>query len=162
MPSVFLFWVAVVLLFAGEISCTVFGPAGIPQQYLYDRTSSRDNSWHKYVRAPSSRTVSPKGIVQGSVSGNVSNPYGLIDGEHPTILTRQTTADSIPSLVVDFGQNLAGYLNLDLAGGANLTTPLPGLRLAFSETLQYLTGSSDFTRSYNADSGDVRPSRCLI
>lgn len=151
MPSAFLLWAAAVSLWAKEASCAVFGP----QQYSFDRASLQDNSWHKYVRSPSSRTVYPKRIVQGSVSGNVSNPPGLVDGTQPTVLTRWTTTDDVPSLVIDFGQNIAGYINIDFAGSASLNTSLPGLRLAFSETLRYLGVSSDFTRSYNADNGDV-------
>lgn len=120
------------------------------------RDAPGNTSWHKYVRAPSSATVTPKGIVSGSVTGGVSNPSGLVDGSGATVLRRLHSSDPVPSLVVDFGQNLAGYLNITLKGSSNSSDALPGLRLAFSETLQYLTDRSDFTRSDNADSGDVR------
>lgn len=156
MPSISLFGATVLLLLATDATCMQHGrprPAG--QQYLSKFASADDKSWHKYVKAPSSKHVSPKGIVQGSPSGDVSNPDGLIDGTSPTVLTRRTTDDDIPSLIVDFGQNLAGYLNIDLEGSADSSDALPGIRLAFSETLQYLTDSSDFTRSDNADGGDV-------
>lgn len=55
--------------------------------------------------------------------------------------------EPIPSVTVDFGKVVAGYPVLHLAGG----TDRAGLRLAFSETRQYLTDVSDFTRSYNGD-----------
>lgn len=119
------------------------------------RDAPGNTSWHKYVRAPSSAAVTPKGVVSGSVTGGVSNPSGLVDGSGATVLSRLHSSDPIPSLVVDFGQNLAGYLNITLKGSSNSSNALPGLRLAFSETLQYLTDRSDFTRSDNADSGDT-------
>lgn len=159
MSFIFLLRATVLLLLAGDATCMLFiQPTGVPQHYLGDRVSFDDDSWHKYVRAPSSRNVSPSAVVQGSVSGNVSNPAGLIDGNNPTVLTRRTTTDTIPSLVVDFGQNLAGYLRIDLQGSTDSPEAFPGIRLAFSETLQHLSDSSDFTRSYNADGGDVRVS----
>ncbi|KAH8909846.1 Six-hairpin glycosidase [Coniochaeta sp. PMI_546] len=131
------------------------GPQPSPEVNIADRDTSSADTWHKYVRAPSSETVTPKGIVSGSLFGSVSNPSGLVNGDGPTVLKRLHSSDSIPSLVVDFGQNLAGYLNITLKGSSNSSSALPGLRLAFSETLQYLTDRSDFTRSDNADSGDT-------
>jgi hypothetical protein len=53
-----------------------------------------------------------------------------------------------PSVVVDFGQDVVGYPRLKLAGASAND---PGLELAFSETQQYLTNTSDFTRSDNGD-----------
>lgn len=135
------------------------GPQHSPEVNIAYRDTSSDDTWHKYVRAPSSETVTPKGIVSGSLFGSVSNPSGLVNGDGPTVLKRLHSSDPIPSLVVDFGQNLVGYLNIKLKGSSNSSSALPGLRLAFSETLQYLTDRSDFTRSDNADSGDVRRSK---
>jgi len=151
---------ALVCLLAAEISlCIPLIPGIGPQRYnttIERRAPSASDSWHKYVRAPSSATVQPKSIVSASVTGSVSNPTGLINGDGPTILSRRHSSDDVPCLVVDFGQNLAGYLNIKLKGSSNSSRALPGLRLAFSETLQYLTDRSDFTRSDNADDGDVR------
>jgi hypothetical protein len=53
-----------------------------------------------------------------------------------------------PSVVVDFGKDVVGYPRLQLAGASAND---PGLELAFSETQQYLTNVSDFTRSDNGD-----------
>lgn len=107
-------------------------------------------SWQKYVRSPDSNTVRPVGIVSGSTIGNVSNSNGLIDGQEPTVLSRNTESDQLPTIVVDFGQNVVGILSLQFSGSQSLSTGLPGLRLAFSETTEYLTDRSDFTRSDNA------------
>lgn len=110
--------------------------------------------WHKFARSPVSNIVKPIGIVSSSTTGNVSNPSGLIGGHKrdgsPTVLTRQTTSDGIPTIVADFGKNVVGILNLQFTGAQSFSTGLPGLRLAFSETMQYLTDRSDFTRSDNA------------
>lgn len=107
-------------------------------------------SWQKYVRSPASNTVKPIGIISDSTIGNVSNPNGLIDGQEPTVLSRHAASDQLPTIVVDFGQNVVGILSLQFSGSQSLSTGLPGLRLAFSETTEYLTGRSDFTRSDNA------------
>lgn len=117
-----------------------------------------DDSWHKYVRAPPSKNIAPQSIVLESITGKVINPQGMISGTGPTTFTRSNEDDIRPSLIVDFGQNVVGYLTLKLRGTKldQSTTALPGLRIAFSETLQNLaSGRSDFTRSDNADTGDV-------
>jgi hypothetical protein len=49
-----------------------------------------------------------------------------------------------PSVVVDFGKVVVGYPKLAFAGAS---ANHPGLRLAFSESIQYLGDRSDFTRS---------------
>jgi hypothetical protein len=149
------------LLVAELSSCIPLIPSTAPRRSTRDNT----NEWHKYVRAPSSGTVQPRDIVAGSVTGGVTNPRGLIHGDSPTVLSRSHEDEPIPSLVVDFGQNLAGYLNVKLKGSPNKdknSTALPGLRLAFSETLQYLTDRSDFTRSDQAPDGDVKQRIALI
>lgn len=52
--------------------------------------------------------------------------------------------DEIPRVVVDFGKVVVGYPHLRFASASDNS---PGIRLAFSETLQFLTDRSDFTRS---------------
>ena len=56
--------------------------------------------------------------------------------------------DTPPSITLDFGKVVAGYPRISFAGAS---TNNPGVRLAFSETTQYLTDISDFTRSDNGD-----------
>jgi hypothetical protein len=152
---------AMVCLVAAKASeCFALTPVTDPQNSsqadVVNRDTPTDDSWHKYVRAPPSETVIPKGIVPGSATGVISNPGGLVDGKGVAVLTRLRSSDPVPSVIVDFGQNVVGYLNLRLKGSSTSSSALPGLRLAFSETLQYLTDRSDFTRSDNADSADVR------
>jgi hypothetical protein len=55
----------------------------------------------------------------------------------------------VPSVTVDFGKDVVGYPVVHFAGASANS---PGVRLAFSETTQYLGTTSDFSRSYNGDS----------
>lgn len=122
-----------------------------PKDFKYpiqNRFSSRQDasavpSWQKYVRAPSSNIISPQSIV--NTSGDVNNPNALLrQGGGVTTLTRANGSNDVPSIIVDFGQNTVGYLSINFAGAS--ATP-PGIRLAFSETLTYLSNISDFSRS---------------
>jgi hypothetical protein len=109
-----------------------------------------ESTWHKYVRSPSTSIVKPKSILAANITGNVSNPNGFLDGnDAPTILSRKPGDLHIPSIVVDFGQNVVGIVSIDFARSTNSSQGLPGLKLAFSETQQFLTNTSDFTRSDN-------------
>ncbi|WP_375480970.1 alpha-L-rhamnosidase C-terminal domain-containing protein [uncultured Jatrophihabitans sp.] len=53
-----------------------------------------------------------------------------------------------PSVTLDFGKVVVGYPRVAFAGAS---ANHPGVRLAFSETTQYLGETSDFSRSYNGD-----------
>lgn len=130
-----------------------------------DARDASNSSWAQYVRSPSSSTVIPVGIVAGSVTGNVSDPGALlgVDASHVTVLSRLSSADAVACLTIDFGQVHAGQLHINFAGAqkapgsdAAAGHGHPSLQLAFSETMEYLTDQSDFTRSFNAPD-DVSP-----
>lgn len=106
--------------------------------------------WQRFVRSPDSNVVRPRGILSRETVGNVSNPYGMIDEKGPTILTRSTVNSTPPTVVVDFGQTVVGILTINFGGSHNISEGFAGVRLAFSETLEYLKDRSDFTRSDNA------------
>lgn len=55
-----------------------------------------------------------------------------------------------PSVTVDFGKVVVGYPKVDFAWASSND---PGVRLAFSETTQYLTDRSDFARSDESGGG---------
>lgn len=57
-------------------------------------------------------------------------------------------ADPAPSITLDFGKVVVGYPKIAFAGAS---ADHPGVRVAFSETTQYLSDISDFTRSDNGD-----------
>ncbi|OLN82735.1 hypothetical protein CCHL11_08781 [Colletotrichum chlorophyti] len=113
-----------------------------------------DISWHRYVRASASRTIRPVRVISDLTRGAVRNPSGLISGEGgPTVLTRPQESDDVPSVTVDFGQNTVGILSISFSGSSSGDGGgRPGVRLSFSETLQFLSSVSDFSRSYNGDS----------
>lgn len=140
-------WMSLVS-FACAVAIVASSPSN--QQQFLD-SSPNDSAWQRHVRAPSRRTITPAGILSQYSTGNVSNEGGLVGASAgPTILTRLRAEEEIPTVVVDFGQNVVGLLSISFAGSQNTGEGLPGLILAFSETLQYLTDRSDFTRSDNA------------
>ncbi|CRG90588.1 hypothetical protein PISL3812_07632 [Talaromyces islandicus] len=107
---------------------------------------SNKTSWQQYVVSPQSRNIVPSSIL--STNGNVSNADVLVSGGGVARLTRADDTATAPEIVLDFGKNVVGFLEIEFAGGS---TNAPGIQLAFSETLQYLTNVSDFTRSGNGD-----------
>lgn len=132
-----------ILLLAGSTVChaAALGKRGPTKQQA---------DWQQYIRSPQTSIVKPQSILSANTTGNVTNPDGLLGTNgSPTVLTRKEGDDSIPSLIVDFGQNIVGVLAVDFAGSSNSTEGYPGLKLAFSETQQFLTNVSDFTRSDN-------------
>jgi len=92
--------------------------------------------------------------ISDYTAGSVTNPEGsLTPGGDPTILTRPVQRldyGRCASNRRDFGQNIVGYLSINLLAPQR-HTGLPGIRLAFSESIQYgyLTSVSDFSRSDN-------------
>lgn len=120
----------------------------------------RSTTWQKYVRAPSTNIIPPASLLEAYSKGSITNPNGVVTGDGVTTLTRKTGDDEMPSIVLDFGQNHVGILSINFAGSETFSEPgqdtnssasaaLPGITLAFSETLEYLTNRSDFTRSDN-------------
>lgn len=67
--------------------------------------------------------------------------------------------EETPSVVVDFGQNVVGYLQIDFAGASD---NFPGIQLGFSETLEYLTNTSDFTRSDNVSAASREKAQVVM
>lgn len=118
---------------------------------LLAAVAAGEPSWHQYVRSPSSNTVKAAKIIPSETRGNVSDPDGLVTGKSTTVFSRSSKEEEIPSIVVDFGQDVVGLLQVSFAASHNTTEGLPGLRLAFSETLEYLSNRSDYTRSDRAN-----------
>lgn len=135
---------------------TKAAPAPASYQLQQSISNSAAPDWQKYVRASSSNIIRPSAILANYTQGNVTNPEGLLTGKGATTFTRTTASagtekDVPPTIVVDFGQNTVGVLSINFGGASsfNNTPGLPGIRLAFSETLEFLTNVSDFSRSYN-------------
>jgi hypothetical protein len=101
-------------------------------------------SWHQYVRAPSTALVSPFRIV--SFENNVTNADFLLNTNSTYTTLSRSDGDPAPSITIDFGLNIVGFPIFNFAGASSNS---PGIRVAFSETLQFLGDRSDFTRSDN-------------
>ncbi|KAK1471723.1 alpha-L-rhamnosidase A [Colletotrichum cuscutae] len=150
----------------------VINPHWIGSSTPRDESLRREEvpSWHRHVRASESRTIYPARVIPDLTRGDVANPSGLINGEGgPTVFTRDSAGDEAPSVTVDFGQNTVGIISISFAGSSSSSTSgtvghgnderkdqedsssRPGIRLAFSETRQFLSNVSDFSRSYNGD-----------
>jgi len=122
---------------------------------LETKPPAPSTDWQKYVRAPASNIIYPVSVLSNLTLGNITNPNGLLPGgTAPTVFTRSSSSGDVPTVVVDFGLNVVGFLSIDFAGATNSSPGLPGIRLAFSETIQYgyLTDTSDFSRSDNVSS----------
>lgn len=133
------------LLPFGCFLSTVHAASNQPQAQLNETPTD----WQKYVRSPPNQIIRPVRVVANYTQGNVTSPGGLLTGRGSTILTRPASSDIVPTIVVDFGQNVVGFLSISFGGSYNATPGQPGIRLAFSETLEYLTNTSDFSRSDN-------------
>ncbi|GAA4685584.1 hypothetical protein GCM10025780_35010 [Frondihabitans cladoniiphilus] len=103
--------------------------------------------WRKDVVAPTSRHVIPAAVLT-STSG-VTDAQALVDGG-TTVLTRAPNA-AVPTVTLDFGKVVSGYPEITFAGASS---DRPGLRLAFSETKEYLTDGSDFSRKATGEAVD--------
>jgi hypothetical protein len=85
-------------------------------------------------------TVSRLRINVTKDQSSAKGEYTRINEVWPTVVTPHPPA----SITLDFGRNVVGFPELRFAGAS---ADSPGVRVAFSETRQYLTDRSDFTRS---------------
>ncbi|KAI9739455.1 MAG: hypothetical protein M1818_005143 [Claussenomyces sp. TS43310] len=108
-------------------------------------------SWQQYVRGPSVRNIQPVRVLHDLIIGDVTNPDNLLDvGGGVTILHRPSDTDVPPCIVLDFGIDVVGFPKISFASGSSPNHP--GIKIAFSETLGFLSNRSDFTRSDNGES----------
>ena len=90
-------------------------------------------NWHRYVLGPKNPDVYPVKIV--SVSGNVTNPQGLVNPNSSEGTTFTTSSASAPaSVLLDYGQDTNGFpwFQVTSAQGS------PTFVAAYSEGLQYI------------------------
>ncbi|PHH69140.1 hypothetical protein CDD82_7972 [Ophiocordyceps australis] len=115
--------------------------------------ATKPPSWHKFIQSPGARIIKPVDIVDKRVNGTVKDPYNFLLGEQ-TFLLRRSVMEDVPSVVVDFGRVVVGTLEIDFGVSHNFSAGRPGVRLAFSETLEFLSDRSDYTRSDSAQGDD--------
>jgi alpha-L-rhamnosidase len=108
--------------------------------------------WQQYVEAPSSLNLAPVRVV--SVSGNVTNPNGIVSrGSGDTTLTR-TAADTGPTdIVLDYGQDIGGVPSFTVKAASGS----PTMEAGYSEAEEYIAPGGDGGSPSIGDDGD--PSR---
>jgi hypothetical protein len=127
---------------------------GVPMDFTVDiligtsswfRAGEVVNNDATMIRVPFSQTFKSRGVRITVTRDQAfsSGEYTRINEVWPALVDDFPLA---PSVVVDFGQVVVGYLSISFARASNNN---PGLRLAFSETKEFLSDVSDYTRSYN-------------
>lgn len=118
-------------------------PALLPLQAAAPASATfLSGDWRRYVPAPASRTMLPTSVLAASTG--VADGGGILrSGGGSARLTLQA-GGSTPYLDIDFGQVVVGKLGLRVTQSSD---PAPEVRIAFSETRQYLGWKSDFSRS---------------
>ncbi|MFN8537617.1 MAG: alpha-L-rhamnosidase C-terminal domain-containing protein [Thermomicrobiales bacterium] len=97
--------------------------------------------WQRYIVAPPGRQVAPRAVA--GTAGEVHDPgAALAPGGGMAWL--QSAGSGNTFLDLDFGQVVAGYLEIGFGG---VSGPAPGVRVTFSESRIYLGDQSDFSRS---------------
>lgn len=96
------------------------------------------------IQVPFTEPVDAEGIRITVIQAQVTSlgEYTRIAEVWPGIVPGRVA----PAVVLDFGKVVVGKLSINFAGAS---TNNPGIRLAFSETTQYLSDLSDFSRSNN-------------
>jgi hypothetical protein len=97
------------------------------------------------IQVPFSKVLAVGGvrIVVTKAQASSLGEYTRINEVWPGVVERPPEP---PSIVVDFGKPVVGFLSISFAGAS---ANRPGVRLAFAEILEYLSEVSDFSRSYN-------------
>lgn len=127
---------------------------GVPQDYTVEALV--DDAWTTEATVTGNTDLQhavafPAPVTTTSVRITVSRDQSTGKGEYTRIAEVYpglVAADVPPSITLDFGKVVVGYPKIAFAGASKGN---PGVRVAFSETKQYLTDTSDFTRSDNGD-----------
>ncbi|OQR65597.1 alpha-L-rhamnosidase [Streptomyces maremycinicus] len=126
---------------------------GVPTDFRVD--TWQDDAWH------TAATVSDNDVIQRAVTFSqpvtttrvritVTNVQDTPRGAFTRINEVWPAAVepvAVPSVTIDFGKVVVGYPRIRFASASDNS---PGVRIAFSETEQFLTDRSDFTRSDQA------------
>ncbi|MET9496213.1 alpha-L-rhamnosidase C-terminal domain-containing protein [Streptomyces sp. NPDC006552] len=126
---------------------------GVPTDFTVDVW--HDAAWHRAASC-SDNDVSQRAVpfsaplrasrVRLTVTGVQDTPQGAFTRINE-VWPEAVDAVEPPSVTVDFGKVVVGFPRIRFAAASDNS---PGVRVAFSETLQFLTDRSDFTRSDQA------------
>lgn len=126
---------------------------GVPAEFTVEVRT--DSSWRTVATVTGNSAVqravrfdSPVTTTQVriSVTADQDNGQGVFTRVNE-VWPEAVDPVAAPSVTLDFGKVVVGYPKVDFAWASDNH---PGVRLAFSETLRYLTDRSDFTRADQA------------
>ncbi|MCU1529360.1 MAG: alpha-L-rhamnosidase [Frondihabitans sp.] len=128
---------------------------GVPEDYTVDTLGS-DGTWTTSATVTGNTDVQhpitfSAPVTTTSVRITVTKDQDTSQGEFTRVAEIYpgiVPAVAPPSVTLDFGKVVVGYPKIAFAAAS---AGHPGIRVAFSETKQYLTDISDFTRSDNGD-----------
>lgn len=135
---------AVALLTAAllaAIACAgVAAAAQRPGPWTQSNYTPRSGDWRPYVEAPSSHTVRPVSVLSVDPRG------GSIEGDPNAVLGRGGSVRLVsngdrtqsPLLVIDFGKEVAGNVQIHVQGASD---PRPQLHACFSESKEFMAVS---------------------
>ena len=100
-------------------------------QRLSSHPLPASRAWERYDEAPTTAVVHPVRVLQ--VIGDVSNPQALTAASSGRAATLSyTPGGTAPSVILDYGQDVGGFPELDVASGAGQ------IQTSYSETLRNL------------------------
>lgn len=115
---------------AWQVQATISGNTEVHRQIPFDHTVSTTRV-RLNITKDTETTQGEYSRVTELYPGLVANP-----------------SDTVPSVIVDFGKVVVGYPVIHFAASSPSTDGKgPGVRLAFSESREYLTDVSDYSRS---------------
>ena len=94
-------------------------------------------AWEPYVEAPQAVEVRPLRVV--TTTGEVTNPNALLAGGSGQTTLTYPSGGTAPTLVLDYGRDVGGYVNFTVASAPGPTT----LQASYSEALYNLSPSGD-------------------
>jgi hypothetical protein len=112
------------------------GSVGHADPWLDPNYRPTPGDWQDYVLAPAGRTVRPTALLAadprgGSITGT---PTAAVRGHGTVRLTAPGDRGTSPLLMLDFGQDVGGTVQITVTGASN---PRPDLRVCFSESRMY-------------------------
>lgn len=127
---------------AALVPLVVLGALCAPAQ-----AGTSGQTWERYVLTPRQRTIAPAGVVRVDGRGGVvTSPAGsLRPGGSALVLTKRHAGDD-PRVILDFGREVGGFLQVDFAGAG------PDTLFAFSESLGAM---GDWGDSFGASSTEA-------
>jgi endoglycosylceramidase len=100
---------------------------------------AENHTWSSYILDPSTPYVYPTAVsvTSNSGTGNVTNAQGLVGGKGTACIT--STASTDPYITLDFGKEVGGTPEFNVASVSTSEAGGAQIRLAYSEMLRYMS-----------------------